>query len=99
LVGWGKVLSLGDKPTVLRKMGKKMTQPPPPPTVSQGDPHSKIATAIILAAVILGGIFIIATIDLIQCPMCKGYYLTRLFCTTCGHDGKVTVLQYLMYYI
>jgi hypothetical protein len=35
-------------------------------------------------------------VDLLTCPVCGGNILYQAFCNTCGHDGKVTILEYLL---
>ena len=58
---------------------------------------SEIVSAIILGAIILGSIFVVAAVDLIQCPECHGSIFLMWACSFCGHDGKITILQYILY--
>lgn len=52
-------------------------------------------TAIVIVAVI-GLFFVAAFVDLITCPTCRGVPLVQYLCPTCGGDGKITVLQYIL---
>jgi len=65
--------------------------------MNQKSSLSGIASAIILGALILGGIYVVAGIDLMQCPECHGNIFLTWACSLCGHDGKVTILQYMLY--
>ena len=53
-----------------------------------------IAVAL-LAIILIGGFFIAATVELVDCPKCQNTPLLKYLCTKCGGDGKVTILQYL----
>ena len=46
------------------------------------------------------GLFFVASfVDLLTCPQCHNTILLNLLCDLCGHDGKVTILKYLLYVI
>lgn len=53
-------------------------------------------TAIVIV-VIIGLFFVAAFVDLITCPTCRGIPLVQYLCPTCGGDGKITVLQYILH--
>ena len=55
---------------------------------------SWIAVAL-LAIILIGGFFIAATVELVDCPKCHNNPILKYLCTKCGGDGKVTILQYL----
>lgn len=52
-------------------------------------------TAIVIV-VVIGLIFVVAFVDLITCPTCRGIPVVQYLCPTCGGDGKITVLQYIL---
>ena len=52
-------------------------------------------TAIVIV-VIIGLIFVVAFVDLITCPTCRGIPGVQYLCPRCGGDGKITVLQYIL---
>ena len=53
-----------------------------------------IAVAL-LTILLIGGFFIAATVEFVDCPKCHNTPVLRHLCTKCGGDGKVTILQYL----
>lgn len=60
--------------------------------------HEQQILGVILALVIVFGVFIFAsTVEIVDCPHCGNHPLYRNFCTYCGGDGRVTLIQYLMY--
>jgi len=64
--------------------------------MQQRKPSSASWIAVALLAILLiGGFFIAATVELVDCPKCHNNPLLKYFCTKCGGDGKVTILQYL----
>lgn len=53
--------------------------------------------AVVLIAILLvGGFFVAATVEFVDCPKCHNNPVTKYFCTFCDGDGKVTILQYLL---
>jgi hypothetical protein len=52
---------------------------------------------VLLILVIIG--YIVVTVDFINCPVCKDVLLLRNLCRYCNYDGKVTILEYLLYLI
>lgn len=51
--------------------------------------------AIVIVAII-ALIFVVAFVDLMTCPTCRGIPVVQYVCPTCGGDGKITVLQYIL---
>jgi len=54
-----------------------------------------VGTAIVIA-VVIGAIIVVCFVDLVTCPTCRGIPVLHYICPTCGGDGKVTILQYIM---
>jgi len=59
--------------------------------------HSSMTGTIALVIVLIGGFFFAATVEVFDCPRCNNTPLLKYICTYCGHDGKVTLIQLLMY--
>lgn len=55
------------------------------------------AIVVLLLFLILG--YVAVSIDIIDCPKCGNTPLLRSFDSYCGYDGKVPLLQYIMYII
>lgn len=60
----------------------------------------------IVVVFIIGLFFTCVFVDIVTCPHCggsgvnpQGETLEDIFCSTCGRDGKVTVLEYFAYMI
>jgi len=49
----------------------------------------------LFAIILIGGFFVAATVELVDCPKCHNNIIFKYLCTKCGGDGKVTILQYL----
>ena len=62
-------------------------------TRKKGSSLGKILVIIFILAIV----FVSLTVDLITCPQCDNNILIREFCSICGHDGKVTVIQYILF--
>ena len=55
-------------------------------------------TIIVLLILVIVG-YIVVNVDFIDCPVCKNILLLRNLCRYCNYDGKVTILEYLLYLI
>jgi len=52
---------------------------------------------ILFIIIILAIIFVSSTVDLITCPECNNNFLIKHLCNACGHDGKITILYFILY--
>jgi len=56
------------------------------------------ATIAFILLLIIVGYFVVA-VDLIVCPSCENILIIRNICRYCNYDGKVTILEYILYLI
>ena len=59
---------------------------------------SATSIIVILVLLIIVG-YVVVAIDLITCPFCENVLLLRNVCRYCNYDGKVTILEYVLYII
>lgn len=50
----------------------------------------------VVLILLIAALYVIIAVDLVTCPVCGGNILYQAFCNTCGHDGKVTILGYVL---
>lgn len=49
-----------------------------------------------IAIIFFAGFAAAATVEFLDCPSCNNNPILKIFCTKCGGDGKVTILQYIV---
>ena len=77
--------------------GQRLVQQLPP--VSRKGYEQQIL-GIVLSLIIVFGVFIFAsTVEILDCPHCGNHPLYKHFCSYCAGDGRVTLIQYIMYSI
>ena len=63
-------------------------------------PSSDISSLVgvaIFITVLLGVFFFAATVEIFDCPRCNNSPVLRWACSHCGRDGKVTLIELLVY--
>ena len=80
------------------------SQATPPPerekVVILQKPSSDISSfvgVILMIIILLGGLLFVTTVEMFDCPQCNNTPLLRRFCSYCGGDGKVTLIQLVMH--
>ncbi|MCK4435267.1 zinc ribbon domain-containing protein [Candidatus Bathyarchaeota archaeon] len=58
---------------------------------------SSFAGVILMIIILLGGFLFVTTVEMFDCPQCNNSPLLRWFCSYCGGDGKVTLMQLVMH--
>jgi len=78
---------------------EQYTSTPKQPAYSKQNIEKKTLnwnSLIMITLLIIGAMYFVIYIDFIECPNCHGISLIKEFCSVCGHDGRITILQYLV---
>lgn len=74
------------------------TQQPQTVIVQQGGSNAdEVIGAIFLIALLIGGIWFVAAVEVFDCPRCHSNDWVSWSDSYCGYDGKVTLVQLLTY--
>jgi hypothetical protein len=74
------------------------TSQPQTVIVQQGETSAdQVIGAIFLIALLIGGIWFVAAVEVFDCPACHNNSWVSWACSYCGHDGKVALVPLLTY--
>lgn len=57
---------------------------------------ARVIALAFIAIIIFAGFVVAATVEFVDCPGCENNLMPQFWCTKCGGDGKITILQYLV---
>ena len=60
------------------------------------DDKGGVLGGVVAIILILLFIIFVCFIDVVTCPVCRGFPLVKYACGTCGGDGMVSILQYIL---